>query len=72
MERDENIVFTDEYMDTTETIRPQENKQVIVELPVEVVKALKVAAIQRDSTMKAVVESALREYLQIAVGEPAA
>ena len=72
MERDENIVFTDEYMDTTETIRPQENKQVIVELPVEVVKALKVAAIQRDSTMKAVVESALREYLQIAVGESAA
>lgn len=52
-------------MATTETIPQQEGqRQVIVELPESLVKALKVAAIQRDTTMKFIVESALREYLQ--------
>lgn len=43
--------------------RRELERQVIVELPKPLVKALKVAAIERDSSMKGIIEIALRQYL---------
>ena len=38
-------------------------KQIVVELPESLVKALKIAAIERDSTQKQIIEIALRAEL---------
>jgi len=47
-----------------ETI-PDEVKQIVVELPLDLVKALKIAAINRDTTQKQIVETALRRELAV-------
>lgn len=52
-------------MEAKETKRREAERQVIVELPKSLVKALKVAAIERDSSMKGIVEIALRQYLRV-------
>jgi len=52
----------------TETIPDEElRKQIVVELPESLVKALKIAAIERDTTQKQIVENALRRELQVGV-----
>jgi hypothetical protein len=49
-------------------VRPNVRKMV-VEVPEEVFKALKFCAVEQDATLKELVETALRQFLELKGGE---